>query len=350
VFLTDLAKIPRSQSERFIVDRADRRIGVLAGSKSTGVRTENYQALSDFEDKRSRAEEQRLLYVAMTRARDFLVIPAYWASTTELTRDGKPRSGSLLSYIADKLPDPETALRAGCPEGMTIHDVSGLDLEPGTPPPFRLKIGRPKPGARGIKTAAAELDHWHQAQDALAASFEVGRPLATATEGVSMEERAKPAMGAVFGSLVHRLLEMGDWERPEDLELIAEVEAQAMGAAPSMTEKAVKMVARAVGSDLIGRILKSDRYSREVPFTFDNEGTIVEGVMDVVFEEGNRISVVDFKTDKVSRSDLKLKAEVYKPQVETYARAIEHIFSKPPGEVILFFLHLMEPVVLPIAD
>ncbi len=344
VILMDLAKMPFSRAERFILDRADRQIGVLAGGKSGGVRTQNYETLADFEDKRSRAEEQRLLYVAMTRARDFLVIPAYWMSDRETTKDGKPRPESLLGYIADKLPGAETATGSGCPEGMMVHDVTDLDLDPAAPPPFRLKVGHPRAG--GVKTASKQLAGWQESRDALAASFKRGRALVTATESVHLDDKAEPGEGIVFGNLVHRLLEVIDWERPEGLESIADTEGRALGAPPRMITRAAKMVKKTLASDLIGRILRSDRYFKEVPFAFGADGTIIEGKMDVVFVEGDHTTVVDFKTDKVSRSDLKHKVEMYRPQADTYARAIRSIFSRPPREVILYFLHLMEPVVV----
>ena len=161
------------------------------------------------------------------------------------------------------------------------------------------------------------------------------------------DEKAESGEGVLFGKLVHKLLEVTDWEHPENLESLAEEEGQALGAPPGMIRSAAKIVRETLESDLITRILKSDDYHKEVPFAFSDQGTIVEGMMDVVFKEGDRISVVDFKTDKVSRSDLKHKVEIYRPQVETYGRAVEAAFSKPPDEVILFFLHLMEPVVVP---
>ena len=66
--------------------------------------------------------------------------------------------------------------------------------------------------------------------------------------------------------------------------------------------------------------------------------------MDVVFKEEDGLVVLDFKTDKVERGDLNPRIEHYKPQVQVYFDAIKNIFSSPPKEVILFFLHLMEPV------
>ena len=66
--------------------------------------------------------------------------------------------------------------------------------------------------------------------------------------------------------------------------------------------------------------------------------------MDIVFKEEDGLVVLDFKTDKVERADLNLRIEHYKPQVKVYSDAIKTVFGQPPKEVILFFLHLMEPV------
>ncbi len=59
---------------------------------------------------------------------------------------------------------------------------------------------------------------------------------------------------------------------------------------------------------------------------------------------GDSLVVLDFKTDSVKKDELSSKIEHYKPQVKVYSDAIGAIFGQPPKEVILFFLHLMEPV------
>jgi ATP-dependent helicase/nuclease subunit A len=66
--------------------------------------------------------------------------------------------------------------------------------------------------------------------------------------------------------------------------------------------------------------------------------------MDLVFREKNELTVLDFKTDLVDKEKLNSRVEHYKPQVEVYSDAIKAIFGRPPKEVILFFLHIMEPV------
>jgi len=58
-------------------------------------------------------------------------------------------------------------------------------------------------------------------------------------------------------------------------------------------------VKEALNSPILQRVIKSGDYQKEVPFTYKNNGTIFEGVMDVVFREEDGLVVLDFKTDLV---------------------------------------------------
>ena len=125
---------------------------------------------------------------------------------------------------------------------------------------------------------------------------------------------------------------------------MAEIEGKELGATGPMIKRAGEMVREAINSPILKRVIKSGNYQKEVPFTYKNNGTIFEGVMDVVFRENDGLVVLDFKTDLVKKDDLNPRIEHYKPQAQVYSDVIKIIFGKPPREVILFFLHLMEPV------
>jgi ATP-dependent helicase/nuclease subunit A len=127
---------------------------------------------------------------------------------------------------------------------------------------------------------------------------------------------------------------------------MAEIEGKDLGATGPMIKRAGEMVREALNSPLLQRVIKSGNYQKEVPFTYKGNGTIFEGVMDVVFKEEDGLVVLDFKTDLVKKDELNSKVEHYKPQVRVYLDAIKTIFGKPPKEVILFFLYLMKPVSL----
>jgi ATP-dependent exoDNAse (exonuclease V) beta subunit len=125
---------------------------------------------------------------------------------------------------------------------------------------------------------------------------------------------------------------------------MAAIEGKDIGATGPMIKRAGEMVRKAINSPLLQRVIKSGNYQKEVPFTYKDNGTIFEGVMDIVFKEEDGLVVLDFKTDLVEKDNLNSKVEHYKPQAKVYSDAIRTIFGKPPKEVILFFLHLMEPL------
>jgi ATP-dependent exoDNAse (exonuclease V) beta subunit len=360
VFLADLAST-KSEREPFIADRRGADIAIQIGGVKKGIQTSNYPDLKTYELRRIEAEERRLLYVAMTRPRDMLVLPVYWATPGELEKEtGRPREKSLLHYLADSIPLPSAAKTDALMKGMKLYPTSRLNLEPREPAALKVKVTSSKPAAPAAfqKRKAQWETSMEEFRDALAK----GRALKTATEAEIEAEAIKtkrPAGGSLpsgtkrdwtksdgarFGSIVHDVLETADWTRHENLKSFVAEKAEAVQAPAGMTASIVKTVEKTLKSDLIRRILASDRYYKEVPFAFKKNGTIVEGKIDVLFEEDGEITIVDFKTDKVTKTDLKKRVEHYRPQVETYRQAVTAACGKSPKEVILFFLHPMVPV------
>lgn len=339
VILTDLAGRGR-KGETFIVDRRDEEIAIRLGSKDAGIQTTNFDRLSDYEDLRREAEERRMLYVAMTRARDLLVIPVYF------TKAGAP-SGSLLEYLAGKIPPPGTeAAQAGFHD-MHIFDRSLLDLDRPEQPTFRIPIDPDTPEPPESGDADEEFRIWRENLAERIAILSRGRDLGTATEAKELPQGTGAGEGALFGKVVHRTLEQVDWSQPDFLDEIASEVAAGLGAGTALAARAAEMVRAALASDLVRRITSADRYFKEVPFAFRDNRTIVEGVMDVLFEEEGRLGIVDFKTDRVPKSRLAERVALYGAQMETYRRAVTMACGKPPGEVILFFLHPMEAILVP---
>jgi ATP-dependent helicase/nuclease subunit A len=351
VILSDLAS-GRSKREPFIVDRRKGKIAAVTGRAELAVQTLDYESIRDYENNRRDAEEKRLLYVAMTRARDLLVVPVYWATPKELDKgSGKPKEGSLLHYLADKIPRPDQVTEVPLAGGMSLYDVSNLDLEPQEPPPLRLVIGK-QPGV--AKSIEKELADWRNVQDEIRRRAHLGRALRSATEDVPGEEATasrpglapEPAEAAGFGTLVHRLFELTDWQKPELVGERAAIEAEDLGLPGEKATKAAKMVLKVLGGTFIQRILKSDAYYKEIPFAFKQNGTIIEGKIDVVFREGDAMRVVDFKTDRISSKDLKVRAERYRPQAAVYSDAIEAVTGAKVEEVIFYFVAPDETVSL----
>ena len=78
---------------------------------------------------------------------------------------------------------------------------------------------------------------------------------------------------------------------------------------------------------------------------------LLQGVVDCCFETEQGITVVDFKTDRVFREeDLARRAEEYRPQLEAYSRALAQVLEKPVVRRVLYFLAPGREVELPARD
>ncbi len=349
VILADLA-YKAGGREDFIIDRTGERIAVKIGPKDSGFQTANYEELSEWEEKRGEAEERRLLYVGMTRARDFLVLPINWVKEKKNGEKEVPED-SFLGYVQPYVTMPDKVKFGKWDEDMMFYDTNKLDLEPEETPPFRSPLSPEMKTGEASRLVLSQREKWKETLEELKKHAGMGYPITTATEKVSEFERdaewvstVTGAEGAIFGKLVHRLFEKLDWSQPGLVEKMAEIEGKDLGATGPMIKRAGEMVKAALDSPLLQRVIKSGNYQKEVPFAYKNNGTIFEGVMDVVFKEGDGLVVLDFKTDLVEKDKLSSKIEHYKPQAKVYSDAIETIFGQPPKEVVLFFLHLMEPV------
>ena len=101
----------------------------------------------------------------------------------------------------------------------------------------------------------------------------------------------------------------------------------------------------------LGRKLMTGRYIREFKFSIleDADGygeglageqILLQGVVDCALVEPDGITVVDFKTDYVTDATLNEVLARYRPQVDTYSRALERIYEMPVKGTYLYFFHL----------
>ncbi|MCQ2454703.1 MAG: helicase-exonuclease AddAB subunit AddA [Clostridia bacterium] len=112
-------------------------------------------------------------------------------------------------------------------------------------------------------------------------------------------------------------------------------------------------------SPLYERILSARLVKREMRFLtelsagkidplvdekFKDSSVIVQGAVDLMFEENDGLVVVDFKTDRVeSKEEL---ISLYGEQLEIYSKACERIFNKPVNKKIIYSFHLGEIITL----
>ncbi len=76
------------------------------------------------------------------------------------------------------------------------------------------------------------------------------------------------------------------------------------------------------------------------------ETVLVQGIIDVFFEEEDGIVLVDYKTDRVYPGEEEILKDRYRAQLECYKQAIEKTHEKPVKEMILYSFALDKEIVL----
>lgn len=165
--------------------------------------------------------------------------------------------------------------------------------------------------------------------------------------------------GAERGTALHLVMQDLDFFcEPDEQSVRAQIEA--MRAQRKLTEEQAKAadvhaIVRFLRSDLAVRIRKSEQVEREYRFSLlrpvrdfssldADDSVLLQGVVDCFFEEDGELVVVDFKTDHVSCAQLDERAEHYRPQLEAYSMALTRVMGKKVKEKVLYFFSAGEEV------
>jgi ATP-dependent exoDNAse (exonuclease V) beta subunit len=335
--------------EKVLLDRApvrpcSGRLHLNLNSK----KTRGWAAAKLEEDDRAEHEQRRMLYVALTRARDLLVIPAFWSPN---------REAGFLRYFSERyIPPADLRESSQVPARETaaveFMATDSFDLDQRSRDTLRLRpllTARPSPEARA---AIEHHEKWNAAVKAQAELLSAGRKIVTASELVqNAERRAQSAErearsrdrdaedAADLGTLVHRLMEAVDFKSPGDITPLAEAYARRLGLTTDDAHEAAALVRNALAHPLIaGRAAKAEALYREVPFAFEDGDALYEGYVDLVFMENGNPVIVDYKTDSITAAEAREHAAGYAPQAEIYTRAIAAALGRPVKEFHFLFL------------
>jgi ATP-dependent exoDNAse (exonuclease V) beta subunit len=384
VVLVDITcKLSRDTADRYL--NPDRNLCALRLAGWAPVDLLDHEPLEVDRDKH---EGNRLAYVAATRARDLLVVPAVGDGPFT---DGwvSPLNAAIYPPFDQRRSASETP---GCPafkrdsvlerpngdpaRADTVHpggyrlasgdraydvvwwDPGVLDLGDRTPMGVRHEglIGKDAPRTVVEDTIAAYRAWEASRADALErgvraslvvqtatdwAGSDEDTPLDIETDGVDVQtvetgDRARPS-GARLGALVHAVLGTValDADRAR-IEEVVIVHARLLGASAEESATAGDLVERTLAHALLTRARAAasrGQCRREVPLTYTGaNATLVEGIADLAFEEDGQWIVVDVKTDvEIGRLGL----ERYQRQVALYAAAVARATGKPVSATLL---------------
>lgn len=347
----------------------------------------------------SMGEELRVLYVAMTRAKEKLIITAAdrylknrlekWEAVSEGLKDDAGRGlpftylGAAGSYIdwllmagrgiresikrsfvpAESLLEAETKSQAGKlelaewlrrlreePWRADEEDVFGGLLRKTYPYEADTSLH--------AKMSVSELKERGQFVDDSESDFLPTIPAFMREPGLLPPEHG----GAFRGTAYHRALELLDFTKTASGEEIS-AQLAAIGAAGLMDEAALKLLRvevllrffrsptaarmrRAAGG---GKLYKERQFvmgvpARELDGTDSDELVLIQGIIDAWFEEDDGAVLVDYKTDRVREGEEHVLLERYRLQMVYYARALSQITGKRVKEAVLYSLTLQKEV------
>ena len=334
------------------------------------------------------SEELRLLYVAMTRARDRLIM-LYTSSSlaghlTDLARDAElPRCG-YLSRRAGSMGDwvliraltrtesgalhaisqrPETVEVSGVPWLVEVHEgkireaaareETAPDRQEEIPPETkeRLAYRYPHEAATQAASKLTATQMKGRAMDQEAAEDSPAPHRRSAPVYPDFREKG-PLRGKEAGTATHLAMQFLRYEpcgteegiRQELRRLVEEEYLTARQAEAVSVERILTFFQTELGK----RLCRGEGVLREFKFSILTEAGeldpalrgerfLLQGVVDCCLMEEDGMTVLDFKTDRVEPGREGDWAAAYGPQVRTYGKALTRIFRKPVKRLYLYF-------------
>ena len=333
VVLTGLNNSRNRRANPVIFDSGEVEVGI--GSQGSQFLTAGYEALQEREKELEDDEHVRLLYVATTRARDHLVLSMY--------RPGSRNSGMDSTKIAELLEDrddlweqirlqPQYQAQAIAREAQGVsqslqdfdpaaHSVEARDEWLGKRREVLTTQRRPAsvPATRLAEVAKDEADADIDLED--------------------MQPSRRGRGGAPLGRAVHAVLQTIDLKTGAGIENTARAQATAEGI-PRMQSDIEELAQAAIDSDIVRRAVASGhRYWREAHIAAPIGEGVLDGFIDLLFEEDGELVIVDYKTDAIDANAAEYIAnDRYRGQAGSYALITERVTGKTVKDVVFLFL------------
>jgi len=369
VFVADAGRDKAPPSPDEILALADGRFGFRVADPVTTKRRGafDYEEVREARRREEEAEKLRLYYVAMTRAKDRLIIsgahdhekkadattPIGWvlerlqadhefAAAREAPVEIERNGARLLLRVDRYAPEAASVADETVPEAGQLELFAlGEALEPVPAAPVLAPLVAPAepPLHRLRRLSFTALSTFEQCSYRYYARYVAGmperKPVGFGDGGLRATE---------IGDAVHKLLEQVDLAAPavRDLEqvrvwypTISDEELERVGA----------YVASYCDSELARRVAALANVRKERHFTFEHDGVLLHGFVDAMHLEGSRALVVDYKTNLLGESSPEEIVEAdYSLQRLVYALACFRA-GADEVEVVYHFLERPDAIV-----
>ncbi len=397
VFICDLASEFKIENKQQML--VDEDLGVAFKirdyDKREKIITNNYRIILNTSTMQSKSESMRLLYVAMTRAREKLFICL--ENDDHFDRDVCQAIELAKSYRDDVFEPMRVVdcsnLRQWVMSALVIHpefaselsdeydfsDILAFIKKCDVP---QICIARFEGGFSEEQieqeiTADVDMELYNRLSEVVGRKYD--NTLSNMTSKLSVTEIAKndddgslfypqvPAFSDEFeklsaaekGTAVHAFMENCDFSLARESALD---EIQRLVFHKKLTQSQAKCIDVGVlecffSSELFDRAMKSDNIEREKRFfvaisdlaienedikKYNNTDGMLQGIADCVFEEDDGYVLIDYKTDRVSDSQTLI--DRYTMQLKLYAAAFDVLLEKPVKEAYIYSFVLKEVI------
>jgi ATP-dependent helicase/nuclease subunit A len=121
---------------------------------------------------------------------------------------------------------------------------------------------------------------------------------------------------------------------------MAEALAPSFGLDAAAAARASEQVERVLSLPLLERARKASNVWRELTLWFPDGADLVEGIVDLVFEEDGQLVVVDYKSDAISAEQERDQAAHHALQLQLYGRGLTQAIGLPVRERLVVFTAL----------
>lgn len=283
------------------------------------------------EAKREEAERVRLLYVAMTRAREHLILLGRAEGGDRSSFSGILGAGGFWPKPGER-PAKLFLLEGG---EIPVSYVSPENVPAAV-------IVKQAPSRSRVSDGARLATLWKKRREALPLQksrtvFDSPTAYLHEAEKMSVDipgDALVAGVSSLVGQVCHRVLEEWDYSKVDDLtDRIArayQVLKQRFPVAywSPVARESEKVLEEFLASPLAQKLAGCRILGREIPFLYSSGEKIVRGAIDILFRNDGQLWVADYKTDRIPADQIDLHAHRYEQQGRAYIDAVEKSFGE----------------------
>lgn len=342
VFLPDIHSQDNHRTGHFILDRHE---GLFAkkedkiqikGLKKAFLELEPYRRIKDKEMAENLEESKRLLYVAMTRAKNELFL---FVKTPRNTNKDEAKNWNSWIYAhlyeecqkGDELnrsPIRENAFsNLACKIENSLAPKNKISLDTDVNEP--LLQDEPATHQKPSYTVT-QLESLYRCGKLFELKYIKGLGALSQSKKKSNSSNVNMSQ-AQWGTLIHEIFQYINFDKRDNIDTVIDQALINQGLIDSegeLKKACLELITKTCANQTILTLLQEPEFNCEKEFILNDPKFVIRGTMDRLIQKSNSAHILDYKTDFIKNEKaLQNKVELYSFQLGIYALAVSKILS-----------------------